>query len=118
MEKLRSEMNPEFMWDLSDIYEDNEAWEAALREATAKVAGISALAGTLGASAESLKAGLDQLFAAAEQTERVYVYTMLYSSGDNGDAHAQDMEARATRLFVDFSTAASFLNPEILAIEP
>lgn len=118
MEKLRSEMNPEFMWDLSDIYEDNEAWEAALKEATAKVAGISALAGTLGASAESLKAGLDQLFAAAEQTERVYVYTMLYSSGDNGDAHAQDMEARATRLFVDFSTAASFLNPEILAIEP
>ena len=118
MEKLRSEMNPEVMWDLSDIYEDNEAWEAALKEATAKVAGISALAGTLGASAESLKAGLDQLFAAAEQTERVYVYTMLYSSGDNGDAHAQDMEARATRLFVDFSTAASFLNPEILAIEP
>lgn len=117
MEKKRSEMNPAYMWDLSDIYKDNAAWEAALKEATEKVAGISAIAGTLAASPESLKSGLDKLFAAAEQTERVYVYTMLYSSGDNGDALAQDMEARATRLYVDFSTAASFLNPEILAID-
>lgn len=118
MEKTRKEMNPAYMWDLSDIYEDYDAWEFALKQATEKVAGISKIAGTLGQSAESLKQGMDLLFAAAEQTERVYVYTMLNSSGDNGDALAQEMEARATRLYVDFSTASSFLNPEILSIDP
>lgn len=117
MEKKRSEMNPEFQWDLSAIYENVEVWEEALKQASEKVAGISEIAGSLGESAQKLKDGLDKLYAAAEQTEKVYIYSMLYSAGDNGDALAQEMEARATRLYVDFSTAASFLNPEILAID-
>lgn len=117
LEKNRSEMNPEFQWDLSAIYENLEAWEAALKQAEEKIAGLAEIPGTLGQSPQKLKQGLDRLFAAAEQTERVYIYSMLYSSGDNGDAKAQDMEARATRLYVDFSTAAAFLNPEILSID-
>lgn len=117
MEKLRSEMNPAFQWDLSDIYQDRAVWEQALKIAAGKVAAVPEIAGTLGESAESLKRGLDQLYEAAELAERVYVYAFLNSSGDNGDAEAQDMEARATRLFVDFSTASAFLNPEILSID-
>ena len=102
MEKLRSDMNPEFCWDLTDIYADREAWDRALSEASGKVAAIPAVAGTLGRSAKDLKAGLDAIFSAAEQAERVYIYAMLRASEDNGDAQAQEMEARATRLFVDF----------------
>ena len=118
MEKTRSEMNPAFCWDLSDIFEDIPAWERALKAAAEQVSAVPAIAGTLGKSAEDLKAGLDRYFAAAEQAERVYIYAMLHASGDNGDAVAQDMEARATRLFVDFSTAGAFLNPELLSIDP
>ncbi len=117
MDKLRREMDPAFCWDLKDIYADHDAWERALTEAGEKVAEIPTIAGTLGISAQSLRTGLDKLYAAAEKVERVYVYSMLYSSQDNGDTLAQDMEARATRLFVDFSTASAFLNPEILAID-
>ena len=116
MEKLRSEMNPEYCWDLTDIYADRDAWERALAEAGDRVAAIPAIAGTLGRSAGDMKAGLDAIFSAAELAERVYVYAMLYASEDNGDAQAQEMEARATRLFVDFSTSTAFLSPEILAI--
>ena len=118
MEKLRSQMDPAFCWDLTDIYEDESAWEKALEEAAAQVASIPAIAGTLGRSAADLKAGLDKLYAAAQKAELVYIYASLNSAGDNGDARAQDMEARAMRLFVDFSTAAAFLNPEILSIDP
>ena len=117
MEKCRKDMNPEFCWDLSHIYKDKKAWEDALAQAEAKVEKIPSLAGTLGSSAESLKAGLDAIYAAAEITERVYIYSMLNSSGDNGDAEAQEMEERATRLYVEFSTNASFVNPEILTID-
>ena len=111
-------MDPAFCWDLTDIFESEDAWEQALAEATEQVASIPALAGTLGRSAADLKAGLDKFYAAARKAELVYVYAMLNSAGDNGDAHAQDMEARAMRLFVEFSTAAAFLNPEILSIDP
>ena len=117
MEKLRSEMNPAFQWNLSDIYQDYSAWEQALKDAAEKVAAVPEIAGTLGESAEALKKGLDRLYDAAERAERVYVYAFLNSSGDNSNAQAQDMEARATRLYVDFSTASAFLNPEILSID-
>lgn len=117
MEKLRSEMNPVFQWDLSDIFQNREDWEHAFQEASKLVAGVPAIAGTLGESADALKTGLDKLYSAAEKAERVYVYAFLNSSGDNGNAEAQEMEARATRLFVDFSTASAFLNPEILSID-
>ena len=103
MEKLRSEMNPVFQWDLSDIFQNREDWEHAFQEASKLVAGVPAIAGTLGESADALKTGLDKLYSAAEKAERVYVYAFLNSSGDNGNAEAQEMEARATRLFVDFS---------------
>jgi len=118
MEKSRKEMNPMYCWDLSHIYADKAAWERAFAEAEEKVSAIPALMGTLGLSAENLKKGLDAVYGAAEVTERVYIYTMLNSSGDNGDAEAQEMEEKATRLYVDFSTATSFVNPEILSIDP
>ena len=65
MEKLRKDMNPAFCWNLADIFENNAAWQAALDAVSEKVAKIPAVAGTLGASKEALKAGLDQLFATA-----------------------------------------------------
>ena len=114
----RNEMNPAFQWKLKDIFESNEAWEASMRECAAEIPEVAALAGTLGKSPEALKSALDRLYALAQKVERAYVYTMLYSSGDNGDTQAQEMEAKATRLWMDFSTATAFLNPEILSIDP
>ncbi len=118
MEKNRKDMNPAFCWDLKDIFADTAAWEEALKEANELIKGIPAVMGTLGNSAESLKAGLDCVYGAAEKTERIYIYAMLNSAGDNGDAQAQDMEARALSLYVEFSTLSAFVNPEILTIDP
>ena len=118
MEKTRNQMDPAFCWNLADIFEDIPAWERAYGEAEQLVAALPEVMGTLGASAQSLKQGLDRIFAAAQKLELVYVYTMLHASEDNGDAQAQDMEARATRLFVEFFTITASLSPEILAIDP
>lgn len=117
MEKNRKDMNPAFCWDLKDIFTDKEAWESALKEAGELVKAIPQVMGTLAVSAESLKTGLDCVYAAAEKTERVFIYAMLNSSGDNGDAQAQDMKERAMRLYVEFSTISAFVKPEILSID-
>ena len=69
MEKNRKDMNPAFCWNLTDIYPDTEAWEKALADASELVKGIPQLAGTLGSSAESLKAGLDAIYAAVKMME-------------------------------------------------
>ncbi len=115
--KARNEMDPRFQWDMSHIYSDKAAWEEAYAKAEALVAELPALEGTLGASVESLKNGLDKLYAAAEAVELVYLYAMLCKSGDNGDPENQNMDGRAMNLYVAFSTAVSFFDPEVLSID-
>lgn len=117
MSNKRSEANPAFCWNLKDIFESNEAWKSALNEASALIEDASGFAGKLGTDKASLKAGLESFYAAAERVERVYIYAMLYSSGDNGDEAAQNMVATATQIYVDFSAKTAFLSPEILTID-
>lgn len=112
----RKDMDPKFQWKLEDIYPDQAAWDAAYEKAQTDVAALSELPGTLGTSKESLKAGLDRIFAVSEPVELLCTYAMLKKSGDNGDPEAQRLEGRATNLMVALSTALSFVDPEILAI--
>ena len=112
----RKDMDPKFQWRLEDIFPSQDAWEAAYEKAQADVAALSALPGTLKTSKESLKAGLDRVYAAAEPVELLYLYANLKKSGDNGDPEAQALEARAMNLYVALSTALSFVDPEILSI--
>ena len=112
----RRDMDPAFQWNLSDIYPDLEHWDAAYAAAKQQVEALSSLPGTLCVSKEGLKAGLDQIYAAQEPVNLLYLYAMLMKSGDNGDAAAQRLEGRAMNLYMELSTALSFLDPEILSI--
>ncbi|MBR1821430.1 MAG: oligoendopeptidase F [Clostridia bacterium] len=114
--KLRRDMNPEFTWDLTPVFKDVNAWEAAYAEAEQAVKALDTLPGTLGWSAEHLQAGLDQITRAQKLAERVYDYAFLCKSTDNGDPQYQEMEARAIGLLVALETAAAFVEPEILQI--
>ena len=114
--KSRKEMDPQYMWDLSHIFPTREAWEKAYQEAEALCKPGSEVAGTLGDSADSLLAGLNVVIDALRAVELVYLYASLNKSGDQGDAEAQTLEARAVTLYVKLSTVTSFVDPEILAI--
>ena len=116
--KNRSEMDSRYTWDLTPIFESDEAWENALKEASEAVAKLQQLPGTLGASVDALKNGLDQVFSVSQQMEKLYCYAFLRKSGDNGDPKSQEMEARCIGLMTGFQAAVSFLNPEILALNP
>ncbi|MGI6238623.1 MAG: oligoendopeptidase F [Christensenellales bacterium] len=114
--KKRNEMNPEFQWDFTHIYPTRDAWEAAYADADARIAAIEQVKGTLGASADSLLAGLKAIEGASEIAERVYIYAMLHKSADSGDAEYQTLEARAMSMLVRLGAAVSFMSPELLAI--
>ncbi len=115
--KQRNDVEKRFTWNFSDIYENDEAWEQAYADADAAIDAIPSVQGTLGLSVESMKKGLDTVFAAAQKTELVYTYSMLRLNVDNGDPKYQAMNGRANNLFVKFSTLCSFLDPEILSID-
>ena len=115
--KNRNEADVRFTWDFSDIFASDEAWETAYAEADKAIDAVPALQGTLGASAQSMKAGLDLLFGVEQKVELVYVYSMLRLNVDNGDPKYQAMNGRAMNLFVKLSTLSAFITPEILSIE-
>lgn len=115
--KSRAEMDPKYMWDLTPIFPNDQAWEDALKQATEAVKTLSAIPGTLGNSLESFKDGLDKIYAVTEQIERVANYAFLKKSGDNGDTKNQEMEARCISLLTAFQSAVAFLNPEILDMD-
>ena len=112
--KQRNEMDPKFMWDFSHMFATKADWEAAYAECEAEIPKVAALAGTVCESAESLKNALDTVYGVMKKLELVYLYAMLHKSGDNGDPEYQAMEGRAINLMVSASTAAAFLEPEIL----
>ena len=112
----RKDMDPRFMWKLTDIFPSQEAWEKAYEQAGKAVEGLSELPGTLKQSKEGLKAGLDRIYGTVEPVNLLYLYAMLKKSGDNGDPEAQTLEGRAMNLYVQLSTAISFVDPEILSI--
>ena len=115
--KARKEMDPAYQWDFSHIYPTREAWEQAYAEAGEAVAAIAAVPGTLSASAEALKKGLETVYAAAQKVEPVYLYAMLHKNSDNGDAEYQTMEGRAIQLYMSFQMGIAFLEPELLAMD-
>lgn len=115
--KQRNEIEEQYTWDFTDIFASDEAWEQAYTEAESLIDTIAEVQGTLGDSAESMKAGLDKIFAASRAMELVYLYSMLRKNVDNGDPKYQAMQGRAVNLTVKFSTACAFLDPEILAID-
>lgn len=116
--KDRAKVDARWTWDLTPVYADEAAWEADLHAASEQVRALAAVPGTLGASAQSLAAGLDAVMATSQRAERVYAYAFLRKSGDNGDAHSQEMEARCIGLLTQLQAATAFLSPEILAIAP
>ena len=65
----RSEQDIRFQWDLTKIFPDEAAWEAAMQQAEAAIDGLKDIPGTLGTSKEAFKAGLDAVFAAAQKAE-------------------------------------------------
>lgn len=114
--KSRNEIKEIFTWDLTPIFKSLKDWEKAYAEAKKAADAVGRVAGTLGQSAESMKAGLDRIFAALQKVERVYSYASLLKSGDNGDSKYQEMSAKAMNLYVALNTSIAFVDPEILAV--
>ena len=117
-ERTRDRVAEQHTWDLTDLYPSDEAWRSAKDALTADLASASAFSGTLGQSAARM---LEALTLQAEQSKslaRLYTYANLASDQDTRVAKYQGMTQEMTQLASAFSAAWSFVEPELLALEP
>jgi len=103
-------------WDLSELYPNDAAWDAARKDVLAKIPGLLRFKGTLGTSADSLATALVAQSDLGRVASRVYTYISLKADEDLRVAAAQEKQAQANDMFTAFGEATSWIAPELLAI--
>ena len=108
---------PEYTWDLTTIFESDEAFEEAFKEVESYLGQEEQFKGHLGDSAETLYQALALEDEAEAKLEKVYVYAHLKQDQDTANDKYTGFEARVHQLIIKFSSSWSFLVPEILQID-
>lgn len=114
--RARSEIAVDDTWDLSSIYPNREAWEAAIDETRAELPKLSALQGTLSEGPARLLEGLRLQDKIGEALIRVYSYAGLKKDEDNTNASSVADHDRAIGLSVEAGQVASYFEPELLGL--
>jgi oligoendopeptidase F len=103
-------------WDLSRLYPDAGAWEAERVAIEAALPGIAALKGSLGASPQALREGLDRISDLRRRVQRLYAYAHLRADEDARVNENQDRLGKAAILQAKFDETVSFVDPEVQAL--
>ncbi|QRN79336.1 MAG: hypothetical protein JK586_13610 [Nocardiopsis sp. BM-2018] len=114
----RSEVDARDTWDLSSLFADAAAFDAALTETDHAVASLAARRGRLAASAEALEAALADLSALTAAMSRIGSYASLPTSTDEGDEAARALSGRTAARLARWRAAVAFVRPELLALDP
>ena len=114
----RARQKPADCWDLSSLYVDDDAWEAAFEPWRAAKDGYQRFRGKLHDSAAVLAECLRFDCDLERRSERLGGYASLKTAEDAGNSLYQRMLGRFRHAAAEASEAASFVRPEILAIEP
>lgn len=113
----RSEVAEENTWNLADLYETDEAWEAELVTLQGYIPKLQAFQGHLMDSAKTL---LDFMRLDDELSLKLrsfHGYAMMKNDQDSTVAKYQECSDKARTLYVSIASASSFATPEILAAD-
>ncbi|HYU74815.1 MAG TPA: oligoendopeptidase F, partial [Ktedonobacteraceae bacterium] len=114
--KNRTDIPTEFTWNLQSIFASNEDWERTFKSLQQRLPELESLQGTLAQSGEALLTVLQKRDEIYKQLEHLYVYASMRRDEDTTNSTYQGMADRAMQLYVQISTVASYIEPEILAI--
>lgn len=112
----RTEISQEYKWKIEDLYATNDAWEEDFIKLQKGIEELGKFEGTLGEAAENLLALMKKSDELNQLAENVYVYANQRLHENMGDTLYQGLSGRAQMLLVQMSEAASYIEPEILAI--
>ncbi|MCA9782620.1 MAG: oligoendopeptidase F [Calditrichaeota bacterium] len=113
----RKEVKTEHCWNLTELYKDDSQWEADLKKLAALKPRIAGFKGTLGKSAEALKACLEFTREMELLQETLYVYAHLKVAEDGINSENQARQARIFQLLSEMGAEFSWYEPELHAID-
>lgn len=112
----RSELAKEYTWNLESIYSDDLKWEKDFELIGEALPAIEAYRGRLAESAQMLLGAFKKLDELEIRAEQLSVYASMRKDEDNTNSTYQAFEDRAQSMITQFSSATSFIVPEITAM--
>ncbi|MBE5799573.1 MAG: oligoendopeptidase F family protein, partial [Clostridiales bacterium] len=116
-ELTRGTVDPKYTWDVSRIYESDEAWESAFEAAKVQADALAALADTLSRGKEAVIHALNMENALNQSLGCIYTYAMMKQHEDTTVGRYQAMLGRAGTLVSEAMAKAAFLTPELLSLQ-
>ena len=104
------------MWDLTDLYATNAAWDASYAKTKAAADKLGEFKGTLGKSAADLAKALVTISDLNKEASRLATYASLSSDQDVRNGPNLERKQQAQALFTRLSETTAWLAPEILAV--
>ena len=115
-ELTRSTVDPRYTWDVTRVYESDEAWESAFARVKTQAQDFERRAGTLAGGRDAVLGAVGAYMALQEELSAVYCYAMMKLHEDTTDGRYQAMNSRAATLASDVGAKTAFLTPELLAL--
>ncbi len=113
----RSEVNEEFTWDLTALYPDNTAWEAAMAEIQEMASDLAKMEGHIADSPQTLLSYLTLWEEMEKKTEPAASYAHRLNDQDTGNTVNQAMVQKMQSIYAGMYSRLAFADPEILAID-
>ncbi|WP_040293978.1 oligoendopeptidase F [Acetonema longum] len=112
----RSQISDEYKWKITDIYANDSEWDKGFVQLRQLIPTMTKYKGKLASSAADLAACLKARDQIGITGGKLYAYARLHRDENNNDTKYQALTGKAETLLTEASAAASFIEPEILAI--
>ncbi len=116
-QKERNAIDDKYKWDLSHLYSNDKAWEAAKDKVVAEMPKIDQFKGKITKSSADLLACLEFSTKLNKEASRLFIYTSMNSDQDTRDMKYMSMQQSLEQLFTDYGTKTAFIEPELLTVE-
>ncbi len=115
-QKLRSEIEDIYKWNITDLYSNDTEWTKAKDTFVEKAKTLTDYKGKLGSSAETLFHFLQFNDEITKEGSRLYAYTSLKADQDVGNQTNQALEKTIRQVFIELGQQTAFVQPELAAI--
>ena len=112
--RRREDVAAKYKWDLTHIYPNDEAWEAAMASVLEEVKTFAQYDGKV---AEDPRKVIRAYFELDEKMAPVFSYAFLRKETDNADPVAQSLKAKLMQTAVQVQTMMAFVQSELLAMD-
>jgi oligoendopeptidase F len=113
----RSDIDERYKWDLSDIYESWEEWEADLERCRELMDEFVEMRGTLSEGPEHVRDAYKLNDKVGMLAYKLYRYPMLSYDTDQRNNELLGRIQRVQNLFAEFGTKTAWFDPELLSID-